>query len=204
MILGVDFDNTLVCYDGLFHAAAVKRGLMPVDGPKDKQGVRQWLIEHGKEADFTLLQGYVYGQELKDAKPYPGALECLKALRTAGAHLFIISHKTVYPYRGPAFDLRQAALKWLNDNGFFPNAVFSVEDVFFENTLEEKVLRVAELKCTHFIDDMERFLLRSDFPIETDRFWFHPFGEQGGVDSGVVEGLRRVDSWVDIIKLITK
>ena len=64
MILGVDFDNTLVCYDGLFHAAAVAGGLMPLDAPCDKRGVRQWFIERDREKDFTLLQGEVYGPGL--------------------------------------------------------------------------------------------------------------------------------------------
>ena len=31
MRIGVDFDNTLVCYDGVFHRAALERGLIPSD-----------------------------------------------------------------------------------------------------------------------------------------------------------------------------
>ena len=31
MILGVDFDNTIVAYDSLFHRVALERGLIPAD-----------------------------------------------------------------------------------------------------------------------------------------------------------------------------
>jgi hypothetical protein len=29
MRIGLDFDNTIACYDGVFHAAALERGLIP-------------------------------------------------------------------------------------------------------------------------------------------------------------------------------
>ncbi len=101
MRLGVDFDNTLVCYDGLFHAAAVARDWMPEDGPRDKNGVRQWFVDRGREDDFTILQGEVYGPGLRHALPYPDALSCLEGLKTRGVELYLISHKTVAPVLSP-------------------------------------------------------------------------------------------------------
>ena len=29
MRIGIDFDNTIACYDGVFHQAALERGLIP-------------------------------------------------------------------------------------------------------------------------------------------------------------------------------
>src|SRR6185437_11131914 len=40
MRIGIDFDNTIACYDGVFHAAALERGLIPKDLARDKNSVR--------------------------------------------------------------------------------------------------------------------------------------------------------------------
>ena len=192
MILGVDFDNTLVCYDGLFHAAAVARGLMPEDGPQDKNGVRDWLIEHGRGDDFTLLQGETYGPGLGAARPYPDALECLAEMQAAGAMIYVVSHKTATPVLGPAYDLRAAARAWLAANGFLTPGPVAEDAVFFEDTMAAKAARVAALGCTHFVDDMERFLMRPDFPAETARLWFRP------VPSAPAPELAAFASWCDL------
>ena len=41
MIIGVDFDNTIVCYDKVFHVAAYEKGLIPADLPVSKGRVHQ-------------------------------------------------------------------------------------------------------------------------------------------------------------------
>lgn len=183
MILGVDFDNTLVCYDGLFHLAAVERGMMPPNSPRDKRGVRQWLVERGREDDFTVLQGHVYGPGLAAAKPYPGAFECLWRLKRAGAAVYVVSHKTKIPAMGPLHDLRQAARDWLEANGFHSPGLLARDEVFFEETIRDKAARVAALGCTHFIDDMAAFLLHPTFPAGTARLLFLPpsEGEEHGL-----------------------
>jgi len=61
MRIGIDFDNTIACYDGVFHAAALERGLIPADIGRDKNSVRDHLNGAGRNDDFTELQGYVYG-----------------------------------------------------------------------------------------------------------------------------------------------
>lgn len=174
MRLGVDFDNTLVCYDGLFHDVAVAWGLLAEDGPRDKDGVRNWFVECDREEDFTRLQGEVYGPGLQKAFPYPGALECLAGLKAKGASLFLISHKTSRPVLGPAHNLRAAARNWLEAKGFISQELFAPADIFFEDTIAAKAARIAALGCTHFIDDLERFLLCPEFPPGVARLLFKP------------------------------
>lgn len=195
MIVGVDFDNTLVCYDDLFRAAAVARGLMPADGPADKTGVREWFVQRGREDDFTLLQGEVYGPALGTAPPYSGALACLTRLKAAGETVYIVSHKTPTPALGPPYNLRLAAWEWLDANGFLTPGPIAGSDVFFEDTMEAKAARIASLNCTHFIDDMERFLLRPDFPAKTRRLRFNPAGNP------TAAGLEGISSWHDAEEL---
>lgn len=200
MILGVDFDNTLVCYDGLFHMAAVAKGLMPGNGPHDKDGVRNWLIERGREADFTRLQGEVYGPGLRNAPAYPGARESLANLIGGGWTVYIISHKTKQPVLGPAHDLRKAALGWLETKEFFAPGLLNRERVFFEDTMEAKASRIAALGCSHFIDDMRRFLDRDDFPGGIGKLWFRP---ASGLDASDMD-YPAFSSWPEIGRFLTK
>ncbi|HEY1414093.1 MAG TPA: hypothetical protein VGF36_18245, partial [Rhodopila sp.] len=72
MRIGIDFDNTIACYDGVFHQAALERGLIPPDLAHDKNSVRDHLNGSGRKNDFTELQGYVYGTRMELVSPYPG------------------------------------------------------------------------------------------------------------------------------------
>ena len=47
MRIGIDFDNTIVDYEGAFHAAAMERGLVTADLPKTKNSVRDFLNSAG-------------------------------------------------------------------------------------------------------------------------------------------------------------
>ena len=47
MIIGLDFDNTIVSYDELFHRVALEGGLVPGDLPVRKEAVRDYLREAG-------------------------------------------------------------------------------------------------------------------------------------------------------------
>lgn len=202
MILGVDFDNTLVCYDNLFYAAAAERRMLPEEGPRNKREVRQWLIDRGREKDFTLLQGYVYGPGIESAPPYPDALACVKKLRNMGVRICIISHKTATPHLGPPYDLRRAAGAWLEKNRFFSSGAITPEDVFFADSLEEKAARAADCGCSCFIDDMKTFLVRSDLPRNMLKIWFCPSAD--GEKPLTPEGLEPLGSWAEIIVFLVK
>ena len=109
MHIGVDFDNTIVCYDALFHKVARERNLIPAGVPVNKSDVRNHLRRAGNEAAWTEVQGYVYGARMSEAAPYPGVREFFRACRHAGVRVSIISHKTKHPYLGEKYDLHEAA-----------------------------------------------------------------------------------------------
>ena len=69
--VGVDFDNTLVCYDSLFVRAAADRGWLADEASADKTAVRDCLRGLGREDDWTELQGEVYGRRILEAAPPP-------------------------------------------------------------------------------------------------------------------------------------
>lgn len=198
MIVGVDFDNTLVCYDGLFYNEALARKMIPETAPIDKAGIRHWLIEQGRESDFTLLQGLVYGHNLPKAKPYPGALDCIRRLKEKRVGVFVISHKTRTPQAGPPCDLRRAATEWLRERGVLAPGPLLESEVFFEDTPADKVDRIARLGCTHFIDDLPGIFLAPSFPAVTKKMLFSPKEQNASLpgDIGIFTSWRDMETWL--------
>lgn len=180
MILGIDFDNTLVSYEGMFHAEAVRQGLLPPNSPSHKNGVRDALRRQGREEAFTRLQGLIYGPRLHTAMPHAGARECVARLLEQGVRIFIVSHKSCTPHAGPPHDLHTAASQWLEAQGFVGPGMLLPDQVFFEPTRAEKLQRIASLGCTHFVDDLPECLADAAFPPATERLLFDPQGEHAG------------------------
>ena len=81
MVLGLDFDNTIIKYDELFHRIAFEKNLIPADLPKEKNAIRNYLREKGIEDEWTIIQGEVYGYRIREAVPFEGALLALQELR---------------------------------------------------------------------------------------------------------------------------
>lgn len=179
MLLGLDFDNTLIRYDRLFHRVACERGLIPPELPAEKNRVRDYLRAQGQEDAWTVMQGEVYGQRIGEAEPWEGVLPCLQSLSRAGIAMCLVSHKTRVPYLGPAFDLHQAARDWLAARGFFaarPGLGWQAEQVFFELTKAEKMARIQRLGCTHYVDDLPEIL--EQLPPTIQRILFAPNGAE--------------------------
>lgn len=199
MRIGVDFDNTIVCYDTLFHRLAAEGGLIPPDLPPRKGQVRDYLRRIGREDDWTALQGHVYGDRLDEAEAYPGALEFFAACRRAGRQVAIISHKTRTPYLGPPYDLHAAAYRWLEGRGFFaPEGIgLSRQAVFFELTKQEKLDRIGSIGCQVFIDDLPEFLAEPAFPPGVTRVLFDPNSTEP-----VPAGILRTSSWAETSALL--
>ena len=169
MVIGVDFDNTIVCYDRLFHRLAVEQSLIPAALPADKESVRNYLREQGREDDWTELQGLVYGVRIREAEPFPGVREFFSECRRRGIPVYVISHKTRLPVRGPQVDLHEAARGWLECRGFHEAADIGLpaDRVFFAETKPGKLQQIGELGCSHYIDDLPEFLLEPGFPVRS-------------------------------------
>ena len=59
MRIGIDIDNTIVCYDHVFAPIAVQAGFdVPLSSTKSE--VKKWFHERCLEDEFTNLQGQVY------------------------------------------------------------------------------------------------------------------------------------------------
>lgn len=176
MIIGVDFDNTLACYDHLFHQLAMEQGLISLSTPANKTAVRDTLRAQGKEQQWINLQGLAYGRRINEATIFPGALDFFRAAHHAQITLYIVSHKTRFPVSGDAVNLHEAATGWLSDHGFFDDTAIALprSHVFFELTKQDKLARIKTIQCDHFIDDLPEFLNEPSFPARTNKWLFDP------------------------------
>jgi 5'(3')-deoxyribonucleotidase len=199
MLVGIDFDNTIVCYDGIFHKLAVERGLIPEDWPASKGEVRDYLRQQGLENRWIELQGYVYGALMLDATPFPGALEFLVWCKDQGISVCIISHRTRHPFIGLRYDLHQVARKWVKYYGFYERTGLSPEHVHFELTKQEKLNRIEQERCNLFIDDLPEFLAEPGFPAGVRRILFDPNNRYPAEHR-----FERAASWEDIKQFIMK
>lgn len=199
--LGLDFDNTLVCYDRLFWQLARERGVIDESVPCCKEAIRDELRRRGWEATWTEMQGAAYGQRINEAAPFAGLREALASFRERGWSVCVISHKTRSPFAGPDCDLHAAARGWLDANGLLDEAATGLtpDRVFLELTKEDKLRRIAHERCDGFIDDLPELLLSPDFPAGVRRILFDPHRT-----STPAEGLERLHDWRDAAALIER
>ena len=194
MRLGIDFDNTIVSYDQLYHRLALERGLIPDSVPRNKNAVRDYLRAQGREPQWTELQGIGYGSRILEAEPFPHLLTTLTHLRQLPCDIYIISHKTKCPYLGQPVDLHQSARHWLAANGLLaPQGPIAPSQVFFEETMAAKVQRIASTGCASFIDDIPAVLTHPQFPSGTQRLLFDPVKTQP-----LHPAYKKVSSWLGV------
>ena len=160
MIVGFDFDNTIISYEKLFKKIAYKKKLVPKNIKSNKNSVKEYLIKKNKETEWTILQGEVYGKYIMDAKIYVGVKKIMKSLSKNKIKFYIISHKTKFPYLGRKINLQVAAKKWIYKNILRDdNSInLSIKDIFFENSIKEKISRINKLRCNIYIDDLPKIL----------------------------------------------
>jgi hypothetical protein len=194
--IGIDFDNTLINYDAVFAAEAIKRDFLPPDFAGDKRAIRDAIRLLGDgELAWQHLQGYVYGRSIGGAAMFAGATDFLCRCRLAGHLVFIVSHKTEYANFDPQHvNLRRVALDWMEAQGLFDprGCGIAPANVHFESTRADKLKRIGVLQCTHFIDDLVEVLFDADFPPGIARVLFAANAHGSTGDVLVCPSWRRI------------
>jgi hypothetical protein len=174
--IGIDFDNTIADYDRLFSRLAWEAnvGLVAPDGnvvDESRMALRRRLRGSGPtgETAWRDLQALAYGPRMDGAFVFEGVRAFLATARAAGAETYVVSHKTRYALQDSerCHDLRASAMAWLDAQGLIGDDGFDRERIFFHETREEKIARILELDCDHFIDDLEEVFNEPAFPAHT-------------------------------------
>jgi len=174
--VGIDFDNTIIGYDGVFLSIARDWGLVRSDFVGGKQMVRDAIrsLPNG-ELSWQRLQSQVYGKCIDLATVFDGVDHFLRRCRRNKVPVIIISHKTKCANVDPdGINLRETARRWMTARGFFSETGYSIapRNVYFESTRQDKLSRIAKLGCSHFIDDLEEVLTDPAFPDGVERILF--------------------------------
>jgi hypothetical protein len=188
--IGLDLDNTIVCYDESLHSLAVELYGMPPSVPAVKTAVRQFFRDAARHRDWTALQGVAYGARMAQARAFPGAIEFVRQALVSGHDVFVASHRTRHPVIGEPVDLHDLARRWLQDQGLV-GALLADDRVFFEETRQAKVERIARTDCDVFLDDLPEVLTDPAFPAAVSRYLFAPHGMEGP------DGVCLVRDWLE-------
>lgn len=196
MIIGIDFDNTIVNYDELMHSIGADWGLVGHATGWSKRRIRDAVrsLPDG-EAQWQRVQAAAYGLRMSEAVPAEGVKAFFLACRQRRIPVRIVSHKTTYSNLGESrVNLHSAALAWLEQEGFFASGGIGVArtDVHFAPSRGEKIARIRQLAITHFIDDLEETFNEPEFPERVEKILYSsdPFGQ--------VPGVTRLETWARI------
>lgn len=198
MRIGLDFDNTIVCYDAAIAVLAEKLLDLPAEVPRTKLGLRDHLRVAGRESEWTAFQGDLYGPGMVHAQPFEGAINAMLQLVEQGHELVIVSHRSRRPYAGKPHDLHAAARGWvverLQSSGLF---VADNGSMNFLETLQEKVALIAELGCQAFLDDLPEVLEAPGFPANAAGILFDPSG-----GNAMPKRHCRISTWSELSEVL--
>ena len=197
MNIGIDFDNTISRYDTSFRKVAMDEGI--IDGNWEDKGKTE-LRDHLRrqpngEKTWMKLQGLVYGKYMDSAEMMPGVANFLLSCNVRDHKIFIVSHKTEYGHFDPEkISLRREALKWMETKLFFDPEYFGIskKDVFFADTREEKVKKIAQLKCDWFIDDLPEVFEENIFPSDTKKILFGSYKPELFHNTTILNSWRKI------------
>lgn len=192
MKIGIDLDNTLVCYDAVFESLAREKGIALAESGATKKSIRDAVRAAAGNDVWTEFQGIAYGPRMKDAAVMPGAEDFLAWARAARVPFFVISHKTRRSAIG-GHDLHAPATAWLAARGFTVG-----QNAFLEETREGKFKKIGSLGLTHFVDDLEEFLTDPAFPKAVERLHYAPEGTMAE------KNLRAFRNWSGILDFFKK
>jgi hypothetical protein len=173
MLIGIDFDNTIVNYSDAIARLARQRFDLPEEISVTKVSLRNFLRSQGREAEWTEFQGELYGPGMRYAEPYPCALETMRDLNALGHRLMIVSHRTKFPYAGDPHDLHASAKSWVSTR-ITSKGLMDEHSVYFLETRVEKIATISLLNCDVFLDDLPEVLNDPDFPHNTLGILFDP------------------------------
>lgn len=192
MRIGIDIDNTIICYTGVFASIAREQGF-DVPLASSKEETKRWFKDRNLDSAFTILQGEVYGSQLHKACLFDDVQKFIEDASKQGHQLFLVSHKTQYPIIGESIDLRAAAVKFLEKHRVTSYNTVQMQNIFFEDTIDNKVARIGALNLDLFIDDLIEVFEHPNYPIHVRSVLF-----RNVVESSFLDNVEVYSSWQSI------
>tara|TARA_B110001450_G_scaffold252322_1_gene273914 strand:- start:9188 stop:9778 length:591 start_codon:yes stop_codon:yes gene_type:complete len=182
--IGIDLDNTLIDYSipiNFFSSKILKRNKTS----KDK--IKKYLIKNFGENKWTEAQEEIYGNLILKAKLFSFCRACLKFLNSEKFDIYIISHKTKKSEFSLKYDLRKQARIWIKKN---LKGLIKEKNVYFCDTIEQKVRLINQNKFIYFIDDLPKILLHKKIEKKSFKILFSKKKNKK---------LKSIDNWKKIL-----
>jgi len=164
---GFDLDNTLIDYSKAVEKYCEKLNLYTYSNIKLLKDALK--VSDPSDNKWRSAQGWIYSQGLQYAKLTTGSVKLFEFLISKGFTLYIVSHKSLFSFNDKKkFPLREYAVNWIEKSElrrFFCDA----DQIYFEETLNLKIKRIAKLKLNYFVDDLEKVFTHKYFPKDTKR-----------------------------------
>ncbi len=191
--IGLDFDNTIVCYDTAIKTLAFEK--YGIREPNfTKENIKSELIARFGSDAWTEFQGELYGPGMRYAKPYANALKTIKKLKELNGVTFsIISHRTKFPFVGKKYQLHSYAKDWVIRYGLL-GSIFDSNQINFFESKEEKVRAIIKHDCAIFLDDLPDILNHRLFPKNTMGILFDPKKRK--------QFTPRISNWTELEKFV--
>lgn len=200
--IGIDLDNTLIDYSEAARYLAIEEN---IDDVSSVQELRKRFRESDDEK-WQTIQARLYTEGLEYARPANGCIDFILTARGIGSQLYVVSHKTMTTSKKfGGRDLRGPARAWLMRAAITPGLI-PESRIFFCNSQQEKVKKVADLNLDWFIDDLQEVLAHPDFPEDTIRWLYAPGStdgtEENPEDSRNIAASRTVLGFGDLAEFL--
>ena len=199
MNIGIDLDNTLICYDEVFKQYGEEFATLPEGIEPNRSEIKAYIRNQmDGEMVWQKLQGQVYGRGLSNAKLFPGVHRFLWRCRQRGVTVEIISHKTEYGhFDSSRIHLHQAATRFLVKSGIYADDPSSlIKEISFFPTRDGKLKAISEKNFDWFIDDLPDIFDSPKFPRITNKLGFDPHLENTFTDIVVATSWLEIDHYI--------
>ncbi|MDB3920167.1 hypothetical protein N9349_05380, partial [Candidatus Pelagibacter sp.] len=197
--IGIDFDNTIVNYDGLFSKVAKKLKLNLDNYPTKKESIKKEIFKKKNGLKiWQRLQGKVYGEFIANAKIFDGLRKFIIHSNLKNHKIFIVSHKThLGHYDEKKISLRKAAIDFLNSKKIINSSITGIKkkNIFFYTTRGKKITQIKKLNLNFFIDDLSEVLCDKNFPTKTKKILFSKTNDNN-------ENIIKINNWFKIDEII--
>ncbi|MBL4865619.1 MAG: hypothetical protein JKY67_04505 [Pseudomonadales bacterium] len=214
MRVGIDFENTMVDYDGLFYQLALERKDVDFDPSisltnpaPTKETLRDQLINNGLTHRWLELQKIVYGSRVLEAMPYTGLIRFLALCKEHSVECVLVCHHSPRVFKNANFN--EMLLAWLSKYGVskYLHGQSLTEKLYISSTQEDMAQLVSKLGCTHFVSNGMSLFGLEEFPAGVSRFLFDPKMRKGHSDLLHLSNttldkypVTAVQSWGDLIQ----
>lgn len=169
--IGLDFDNTIVCYEDIFQNLAEQNNWIQSEKKLTKSDIKDKILSLKNGLfKWKTMQSLVYSDLISSATPMQGVFDFIKKCNNHNIDFYIVSHKTEYAeITTSGNNLRDMALEWLMKNFAHHKLTLPLDSIYFAHTREDKINTIRSLNCTYFIDDLEEVLSHSLFPDDVQK-----------------------------------